>query len=497
MLVGGRVSVEDAYAYAKFARVVLGTNDIDFRARPHSVEESHFLAHSVAGRAMGPTYRDLESAPAVLLLAFEPEEESPIVFLRLRKAATRGRAPLVVHAVAPWRSRGLAKLDATLIPSAPGTEIEVIQAIASGADEVSDTSAALRQDGAVILVGERLAQVPGALTAAVRLSTATGARLAWVPRRAGERGALEVGALPNLLPGGRPVSDPSARVDIAAAWDVAALPTAAGRDTNAMISAAQRGELGGLMVGGVDPDDLPDPAVARQALEKVGFLVSLEVRSTDVTQLADVVLPVAPVTEKAGTFVNWEGRWRAFEVALTTNAMSDFRVLDMLADTMDLPLAMRGVEHVRSEIAELEAWEGLRAPGPVSTGAEPVRPDIGSAALATWPMLLDAGRLQDGEAYLAGTAHRSVARVSATTAAEIGLGEGQALTVSTAYGSLTLPAVVTAMPDRVVWLPTNSPGSAVRACLRAQSGALVSIAPAAQDVDPRAIAPTTGTDEPA
>jgi NADH-quinone oxidoreductase subunit G len=50
VLVGGRVTVEDAYAYAKFARVALGTNDVDFRARPHSAEEAQFLAAAVAGR---------------------------------------------------------------------------------------------------------------------------------------------------------------------------------------------------------------------------------------------------------------------------------------------------------------------------------------------------------------------------------------------------------------------------------------------------------------
>jgi NADH-quinone oxidoreductase subunit G len=93
VLVGGRVTLEDAYAYAKFARIALKTNDVDFRARPHSAEEADFLAACVAGQTVGdgPTYADLERAPAVLLAGFEPEEESPIVFLRLRKAARRKR----------------------------------------------------------------------------------------------------------------------------------------------------------------------------------------------------------------------------------------------------------------------------------------------------------------------------------------------------------------------------------------------------------------------
>src|SRR4051794_22371569 len=86
VLTGGRLTVEDAYAYAKFARVVLGTNDIDFRARPLSAEETEFLASSVAGR-VEVTYTEIEAAPVVVLAGLEPEEECPILFLRLRKAA--------------------------------------------------------------------------------------------------------------------------------------------------------------------------------------------------------------------------------------------------------------------------------------------------------------------------------------------------------------------------------------------------------------------------
>jgi NADH-quinone oxidoreductase subunit G len=124
VLAGGRVTMEDAYGYAKFARVALGVNDVDFRARPHSAEEESFLAAHVAGFGLGVTYDDLEYASTVLLVGFEPEEESPIVFLRLRKAVRR--ANLRVHAVAPFAGRGLDKLSASLLPTAPGAEAEVL-----------------------------------------------------------------------------------------------------------------------------------------------------------------------------------------------------------------------------------------------------------------------------------------------------------------------------------------------------------------------------------
>jgi NADH-quinone oxidoreductase subunit G len=93
--------------------------------------------------------------------------------------------------------------------------------------------------------------------------------------------------------------------------------------------------------------------------------------------------------------------------------------------------------------------------------------------LATWQLLLDAGRLQDGEPHLAGTAKRATALLNERTAGEIGALPGQALTVSTARGSITLPLAIADLPDRVVWLPTNSVGSAVRHDLGVDAGALV------------------------
>jgi NADH-quinone oxidoreductase subunit G len=115
---------------------------------------------------------------------------------------------------------------------------------------------------------------------------------------------------------------------------------------------------------------------------------------------------------------------------------------------------------------------------PSTPAADPPRPERGRAVLSTWHLLLDLGRLQDGEPYLAGTAHKPVARLSPATAAEIGLVDGQPVRVATDRGEIVLPAVLTPMPDRVVWVPTNSPRSAVRVTLGADSGTVVSIAPA-------------------
>ncbi|MEU3329005.1 NADH-quinone oxidoreductase subunit G [Streptomyces albus] len=491
VLTGGRLTVEDAYAWSKFARVALRTNDIDFRARPHSAEEADFLASHVAGHGRdldgsGVTYSALEAAPAVLLAGLEAEEEAPGVFLRLRKAwRTRGQRTwsLATHA-----TRGLEKAGGTLLPAAPGTETEWLDALAGGVgldERGTEAAEALRGDGAVILVGERLATVPGALTAALRTAVATGATLMWVPRRAGERGAVEAGCLPGLLPGARSVHDSEARAEVARLWGVAELPAERGRDTAQIIEAAATGELSALVVGGVGVEDLPDPARARQAFADVDFLVSLELRPTDVTELADVVLPVSAVAEKAGTFLNWEGRARMFEAALKPDQMTrrhvqpDARVLTMLADALDVHLGLPDVRTARGELDRLGTGpRGARLAAPVPGPRSVPQPGVGEAVLAGHRMLLDRGRLQEGDEALAGTRHAAPARLSAATAAEIGVRDGEQLAVAGPRGEVRLPLRITEMPDRVVWLPLNSVGGGVAADTGAVPGHLVRIAPA-------------------
>ncbi|MGB6050209.1 MAG: NADH-quinone oxidoreductase subunit G, partial [Rhodococcus sp. (in: high G+C Gram-positive bacteria)] len=348
VLVGGRSTAEDAYAYAKFARTVLGTNNIDFRARAHSSEEAEFLTFQVAGRECDVTYRSLEQAPAVLLVGFEPEEESPIVFLRLRKAVrTNGQE---ITAIAPLKSAGVTKLGARLITCLPTAESAELDAMTDVAP------------GTIVLAGERLAETPGGLSALVRFAERTAAKIAWIPRRAGDRSALEMGALPTLLPGGRPVSDEAARTELAQLWGTE-LPVTDGLDTAAILHAAQDGAA--LVVGGVELADLPDPAAAAAALDGSAFVVSLELRRSAVTDRADVVFPVAPVTEKAGTFIDWEGRRRPFEPAITgTRSLNDGRVLHALAAEMGSALGLPDVDSARREIASLRPWTGTRGSAP-------------------------------------------------------------------------------------------------------------------------------------
>ena len=460
VLTGGRLTAEDAYAYSKFARVVLGTNDIDFRARPHSAEEAAFLASDVV-LTQSVSYADLETAPLVVLAGLEPEDEAASIFLRLRKATRAGGTRVV--SLAPYSSRGLAKLDGQLIATAPGEEPGALDSLLGHADFGLDASS-------VILVGERLATVPGALSAAAALAKKSGARLAWVPRRAGDRGAVEAGCLPNLLPGGRPIGDSAARVDAAAAWGVDTLPDAPGRDTDAILAALTAGELGGLVIAGVDPADLANPAGALAAIRAAGFVVSLELRENDVTRAADVVFPVAPVSDKAGTFVNWEGRPRPFEAVFTNpSSLPDLRILAGIAEEAGISLGFRTALQARRQMEEFGPWDGERAKAAVAPKRVERKVPKTKLALATWKLLLDNGSLQDGDDNLRATARRPVARVSAETAEALG---SDTVTLTGDRGSVTLPIEVADLADGTVWVPANSFGNGVLADLASPGSAV-------------------------
>ena len=459
VLVGGRTTYEDAYGYSKFARIALGTNDIDFRARTSSDEEREFLAALAVGNST--SYRDIDKADQILLVGFEPEEESPIVFLRINKQfKKRG---LKVISIGSKESIAVEKLNAIFIPVQPGQESAAV-----AAQELTNRS--------VILVGERAAESAGLLSATALLAHQSGAKLAWIPRRSGEPGALAAGAIGNLLPGGRLVTDAAARVDIASLWGVDSLPTQVGRSADQIIAEVNGAgsQIGALLIAGVDPQDAPNSTATIAALKKA-FVVSLEIANSEVTKYADVILPVAAITEKSGSFLNWEGRPRKFEIAVDSNNRSDLRILSMIADEMGKSISLGTVEKAAQEIAAIGNWDGATADAPKESADQAHELSGDQAVLTSWRRLLDLGTLQKGEENLAGTARQTVAVISPKRASSLGVVDGQLLKISNSNGSVTLPALVENIHNDAVWAPRNSVGSELLANLGVAHNSVVTV----------------------
>ena len=324
-----------------------------------------------------------------------------------------------------------------MIKSAPGAEVSAINSI-SGLSAKS-----------VVLIGERLSETAGALSAAVELANKNGAKIGYVPRRAGDTGAIAAGATPNMLPGYRLVSDAASRVDVVAAWGVSALPTDTGLATNEIINGATTA----VLVGGVDPFDIS--ADAKLSLSKK-FVVSLEIRESDITDIAQVVLPVAAVVEKSGSFMDWQGKSRKFEAAVDSLNRSDVRILSMLAEEMGKSINLPSVSAAAKELSSLGNWDGAKTSiKSASTGNE-IKVGADEAVLTSWRNLLDKGSLQEGEDNLAGTARAANVVISQNRATLLSVKSGELIRVSNTYGAITLPCTIADIDDAKVWLPRNS-----------------------------------------
>ena len=273
VLTGGRLTLEDAYAYAKFARIALGTNDIDLRARPHSAEEAQFLAarrgRARASRSATPTW---SRRPPCCWPGSSPRTSRPSSSCGC--ARRPARAGLKVYSLAPFASSGpgqdvgdaaahraRASRGRRLLGRA-GAAGDGGPATAAGSWRAWRPPQALAADGAVILAGERLAEVPGALSAAGHAGRRDRGA-AGLGARAGPASAAR--SRPARCPACCPIGRPGrrrrrARAEVARAWGVGSLPTGPGRDATAILAAAADGELDALVIAGVDPDDLPDPA---------------------------------------------------------------------------------------------------------------------------------------------------------------------------------------------------------------------------------------------
>jgi NADH-quinone oxidoreductase subunit G len=218
----------------------------------------------------------------------------------------------------------------------------------------------------------------------------------------------------------------------------------------------------------VDPSDLPNGTELLAGIDQADFVVALENHHSEITQRASVVFPVAVVTEKSGSFMNWEGRSKPFSAAFREAlTLTDAGVLSMLASAMDVQLS-GDTRVLRKELSSLKSWSGSRA----AVNKREISAPVGTT-LATWRLLIDSGVMQEGEPHLAATARPSVALINAEMFERLGAPE--LITVTGPKGSITLPAQVAEVSHDSVWLPMNSPDSHIYAQLGCGYGDVVSV----------------------
>ena len=344
------------------------------------------------------------------------------------------------------------------------TRGEGVAAVASAAVDsgythphLSAVIKALRDDPRpVILVGERATATLGLVSL---LAGATGARVGWVPRRAGARAAADAGLSAGLLPGGRRLDDPRDREEFEQAWG--SLPSTRGRDLQQILTDAAAGKIKVLHLVGVDLlSDSEDPVLAEQALTRA-TVICQDLARTPTTEHADIVLPVTARQERAGSATNWEGRTQPFNKIVDGPGAvrDDWEVLVQLSALLGTDLGFHDLDALN---AERERIGIRREPHPfVEPGEQIELPPMGATgdglALITWPLLLDRGVMTRGATDLLATAREPVVALSPADARTRGLADGDHAEITGAGGAVRLPVRVEDMlVDGCAWLPANS-----------------------------------------
>ncbi|MEO6910680.1 MAG: molybdopterin-dependent oxidoreductase [Edaphobacter sp.] len=326
---GNRLTNEEAYLLQKFARTVLGTNNIDH----HRTADYVAFAQALAGHAdRTASLRDTLTAPAILLVGGDPTNQAPATAWNIRTNVRHNRTRLYVANSAEIKLRRQAKVFVHLAPfgyEALAAYLAGDDAAASGA--VSNTSALAgfrdslkAEENLLIVIGSELrgAELKKLIDFGLAIP---GAKFALLSGYANSRGAADMGLLPDMLPGYTPVTGNETFAEYNA-------PAEPGLDMLEIFEAAGRGELSALYVVGSNP-------VARYSVDpaalKNTFVVVQEMFLTETAALADVILPAANLYEKSGSVTNSYGDLQQVSKAGDrAGVRTDFEMIVRIADKM-------------------------------------------------------------------------------------------------------------------------------------------------------------------
>jgi len=341
-----RTTNEEAYLLQKFARTVLGTNNIDH----HRTADYPAFAAAMAGKAEA-SLRDFDGAKAVLLLGNDPTEQHPGLAWQIRTSVRLHGARLYAanHELIKLRRQATSFLRiregdyAALIGYLAGDD----KALESNGDAAAFREAIRKEESLLIVFG---AEFRGReIEALVKFGASLpNVKFACLGDSVNSRGAADMGLYPDLLPGYVPVSAAAQFGE-----EFGALPAQPGLDLVQMFDAAERGELAALYVVGANPVSRYgiDPAALRNT-----FVIAQDMFMTETAQLASVILPAANLYEKSGTVTSTFGDLQLVRKAGDkAGVRADFELIVRLATAMGADvkkLVPFGKQGVRAEFGQ-------------------------------------------------------------------------------------------------------------------------------------------------
>ena len=393
---------EENYLLQKFARAVIGTNNVDHCARLcHSVTVAG-LAISFGSGAMTNSIADIEDADVILITGSNTTETHPIIALRVRRAVMKGAKLIVIDP----RKIDITKYATLWLSQNPGTDVawlnglmhiiieedlwdkDYVETRTEKFEELRETvrkytpdfvegisgipKDRLREAARIYASGERATILYSmgitqhttgtdnvkSIANLAMLCGNVGIESGGVNPLRGQnnmQGACDMGALPNVLPGYQRLSDQEAAPKFEKAWG-RRLPANSGLTVVEMMRAAEEGKIRAMYIMGENPmiSD-PDLKHVEAALKKLDFLVVQDIFLTETAQLAHVVLPSVTFAEKDGTFTNTERRVQRIREAIDpiAEARPDWQIICQLASRMGYEMNYEHPSQIMEEIAKL------------------------------------------------------------------------------------------------------------------------------------------------
>jgi NADH-quinone oxidoreductase subunit G len=323
ILGGNRTTNEENYLLQKFARTVLGTNNIDHE---RTADFASFIRAFAGRHGRAASLRDVAKTPAILVIGGDPTQEHPLLAWNIRTNVRLNRARLYVANTKAIRLERQAKMTLRL----PAGGYAALASYFSGSDAVIEKKAfrdaVLAEDSLVVILGHEYhgKQLEDFVTWGLKRD---GVRFAYLGDWTNSRGAADMGLLPDLLPGYVPVITPGIF-----AKEYPGMPTDPGMTQPEILAALGRGELGALLVVGANPAARYniDPATLKNA-----FVIVQDVFLNETAALADVVFPSASLYEKTGTVTNTFGDLQLVRKAADRPGVKpDFEILVRMAGSM-------------------------------------------------------------------------------------------------------------------------------------------------------------------
>ena len=344
VLGGARFTNESAYAWAKLAKGVIGTDHVDAQ-----------LGDGLPAGALSLPRATIDEAcvagGTLLVIGSDPKDELPVLFLRIRDAVTRHGAKVVE--LAP-RETNLTSIAAHSIRTTPGAVDQTVAQILAGGDHAAVKDLLGAGPLTVLLGRGSVAEAPEATLAAAAAihDTFPEAKFLSGLRRGNVHGALDLGLTPGLLPGRVALADDAGWY--ADAWGQ--VPAEVGLDAAGILAAAADGNIDVLVLLGADPlSDFPDADLARRGIEGASTVIALDTFLNDSSEAADIVLPAAGFAEVDGTTTNLEGRVTIVRQKVTPpgTARPDWMIAAELAFRLGADLGFTSPEEIWAEIATL------------------------------------------------------------------------------------------------------------------------------------------------